>query len=303
MQPSHREGLDTIVVHAWRLVPSTLQTLLAKGLRVVLIALAARFILRAVPRLERLVVQHMTARTAARAAAGLRASDSLSHESKHAATVVRVVGSIARAAVGGVAVVTLLAELGVDIAPLLAGAGIAGVAIGFGAQAVVKDFFNGFFILLEGQFNVGDEVTINTVRGHIEEMTMRVTVLRDLAGSAHYFPNGSITTVVNHQAGWSRATVPLTTPLHVPAAEVRRLLDAVVREASEDETLKRKAHGPATVEGPTEVTAQGVSWRLVAPMRAGYVEAGRAALVAALQRRLKTGAAGAIDWAESVKDG
>jgi small-conductance mechanosensitive channel len=254
-----------------------------------------------VPALQRLIVQRASARAAARAARGERAGDSMAHESKHVETLVRVVGSVARAAIGGVAVVTVLAEIGLDIAPLLAGAGIAGVAVGFGAQSVVKDFFSGFFILLEGQFNVGDEVTINTVRGSVEEMTMRVTVLRDLAGSVHYFPNGGIGTVANHQAGWARAAIPVTTPLSVSAAEARRVLDEVAREASNDDAVKSKALGAVEVEGPTEATPQGLSWRVTARMRAGHVDAGRAAIVAALQRRLKLTDAGAFDWSASLK--
>ncbi|MFO0608246.1 MAG: mechanosensitive ion channel [Polyangiales bacterium] len=305
MQPSHSSGVEDgarqVAAASWRLVPETLQTLLIKGLRIALILVVARLLTRAVPALERFIVKRASARATSRAAAHGRASDSLLHESKHVETLVRVVGSIARAAVGGLAVVMVLAEIGLDIAPLLAGAGIAGVAIGFGAQSVVKDFFSGFFILLEGQFNVGDEVTINTVRGNVEEMTMRVTVLRDLAGSVHYFPNGGIGTVANHQAGWARATVPVTTPLNLAAADARHLLEAVAREASADEAVKLKAIGAVEVEGPIEATPQGLSWRIVARMKAGHVDEGRAAIVAALQRRLKVNDGGAFDWLASLK--
>jgi len=303
MQPGREQslgdGTSEFVAQSWRLVPETIQTVFVKGLRIAVILLAARLILRAVPRLQRFVVKRASARSALRAHAAA-AGDSLLHESKHLETLVRVISSVARAAVGGLAVVTSLAEIGIDIAPLLAGAGIAGVAIGFGAQSVVKDFFSGFFILLEEQFSVGDEVSINGVRGAIEEMTMRVTVLRDLAGSVHYFPNGGITTVVNHQAGWGMAAVPVTTPLTVAAADARNVLEAVARDASDDDFVKRKGIGAVEVEGPNEATQQGLTWRVLARMRPGFVDEGRTAIVAALQRRVKVTEAGALDWVASV---
>lgn len=302
MQPHQTEGPDEgarqIASQTWRMVPEALQTVLVKGLRIVVILVIARLLLRAVPALERFIVQRASARVAGQPRG---ARDSQIYESKHVETLVRVVGSVARAAIGGLAVVTVLAEIGLDIAPLLAGAGIAGVAIGFGAQSVVKDFFSGFFILLENQLNVGDEVTINTVRGTVEEMTMRVTVLRDLAGSVHYFPNGGIGTVANHHAGWLRATVPVTTPLSVPAGDARRLLEAVVAEASADDMVKQHGLGAVAVEGPTEATPAGLTWRLVARMHPTHVDEGRATIVAALQRRLKLTDAGAFDWNASLK--
>ncbi len=302
MQPHQTEGPDEgarqLASQTWRMVPETLQTVLVKGLRIVVILVIARLLLRAVPALERFIVQRASARATGHPRG---AGDPHGHESKHVETLVRVVGSVARAAVGGLAVVTVLAEIGLDIAPLLAGAGIAGVAIGFGAQSVVKDFFSGFFILLENQLNVGDEVTINTVRGTVEEMTMRVTVLRDLAGSVHYFPNGGIATVANHHAGWLRATIPVTTPLTVPAGDARRLLEAVAADASADDEVKANGLGAVAVEGPTEATPAGLTWRLVARMRPTHVDTGRAAIVAALQRRLKLTEAGAFDWVASLK--
>ncbi len=270
MQPHQTEGPDEgarqLASQTWRMVPETLQTVLVKGLRIVVILVIARLLLRAVPALERFIVQRASARATGHPRG---AGDSHGHESKHVETLVRVVGSVARAAVGGLAVVTVLAEIGLDIAPLLAGAGIAGVAIGFGAQSVVKDFFSGFFILLENQLNVGDEVTINSVRGTVEEMTMRVTVLRDLAGSVHYFPNGGIATVANHHAGWLRATIPVTTPLTVPAGDARRLLEAVAADASADDEVKqRTGSAPSRSRGRRRRrprASPGASWPACTP--------------------------------------
>ncbi len=300
MQP-HRSssgGNVNVVEQAWQALPDGLQRGLAVSLRVVLILVAARLLLRLVPALETMVV-----RRAALAATSTRRepTDSQQHSAQRTQTLVRVVGSVARAAVSGLAVVTLLSEVGLDVAPLLAGAGIAGVAVGFGAQSIVKDFFNGFFVLLENHYDVGDEVTVNTVRGTVEEMTMRVTVVRDLAGAVHYFSNGAITTVVNHTAGWLRATVSVTTPVSVAAPDARRVLDAVAADANADAKLAPSLTGAVTVEGPAELAAAGLTWKLQARARPRRVDLAREGIVAALQRRVPVDDKGALDWPAAVR--
>ncbi len=113
--------------------------------------------------------------------------------------------------IGGVVItigagLTIL-NLFINIAPLLAGVGVAGLAISFGAQSLVKDVIGGFFILLENQFGVGDIVKINGTGGVVERTTMRVVMLRDVHGGLHVIPNGSITGVSNMTRGWSRAVL------------------------------------------------------------------------------------------------
>ncbi|MCX7069891.1 MAG: mechanosensitive ion channel family protein [Gammaproteobacteria bacterium] len=97
----------------------------------------------------------------------------------------------------------LLMQLGVQVGPLIASAGIIGLAVGFGAQSLVKDVITGFFMVMENQMRVGDVVTINGTGGLVEMMTLRTVVLRDLGGVVHIFPNGSINTVSNATRGWS----------------------------------------------------------------------------------------------------
>jgi len=91
----------------------------------------------------------------------------------------------------------ILAEFGVDIGPILAGAGIVGVAVGFGAQALVKDFIAGLFIIMENQYKVGDSVCLNDTCGIVEDITLRKTVLRDSEGKVHHIPHGTISKVSN----------------------------------------------------------------------------------------------------------
>ncbi|HAE87555.1 TPA: mechanosensitive ion channel protein MscS [Candidatus Marinimicrobia bacterium] len=100
-------------------------------------------------------------------------------------------------------ILMVLTQIGVEIGPLLAGAGIFGLAIGFGAQNLVKDVISGFFMILEDQIRVGDVAILNGTGGLVEKMNFRVTVLRDLSGTVHVFPNGSITTLSNRTNEWS----------------------------------------------------------------------------------------------------
>lgn len=97
----------------------------------------------------------------------------------------------------------ILREFGIDIGPIIASAGIVGLAVGFGAQNLVRDFISGFFIILENQIRVGDVAVINGTGGLVEKINFRTTVLRDVGGVVHYFPNGTITTLSNLTNDWS----------------------------------------------------------------------------------------------------
>jgi small conductance mechanosensitive channel len=118
-------------------------------------------------------------------------------ERKRIETLERVFGYIASVVVTVVAFMLVLSELGISIAPILATAGVAGLAVGFGAQSLVKDYFTGFVMLIENQIRVGDVVDVAGKVGAVEELTLRYVRLRDYEGSVHYVPNGAIVTVTN----------------------------------------------------------------------------------------------------------
>jgi small conductance mechanosensitive channel len=101
----------------------------------------------------------------------------------------------------------LLEEVGIPIVPLLGGAAVVGLAVAFGAQNLIRDYFSGFMVLLEDQYGVNDVVRINDVSGKVESISLRVTVLRDLEGIAHFLPHGTITRVSNMTHSWSRASL------------------------------------------------------------------------------------------------
>lgn len=122
---------------------------------------------------------------------------------KRAETLVRLIRQALHIALWLTVVLILLRELGMDIAPLLASAGVVGLAIGFGAQNLVRDFISGFFFILENQIRVGDVAVINGTGGLVEQINFRTIVLRDLSGVVHTFPNGTVTTLANLTRDWS----------------------------------------------------------------------------------------------------
>jgi small conductance mechanosensitive channel len=128
---------------------------------------------------------------------------------KRLETLGRVLRYIAAVVITLIAVMLVLSELGISIAPILASAGIVGLAIGFGAQSLVKDYFTGFFMLLENQVHQGDVVEVAGLGGLVEEVTLRYIRLRDYEGSVHFIPNGTVTTVTNRSRGYAYALVDI----------------------------------------------------------------------------------------------
>jgi small conductance mechanosensitive channel len=149
-----------------------------------------------------------------------------------------------------VAVLLVLGTFNVPLGPFFASAGIAGVALGFGAQSIVRDTLSGFFILLENQFGVADVVevrtTANPVSGKVESLTLRITTLRDFDGTLHIIPNGNIQLVSNKSRGWARAIVDVRVAYGEDVDRLRGTLEEVFNEIRQDELL-----GDWIYEGPS----------------------------------------------------
>jgi len=139
-----------------------------------------------------------------------------------------------------IALFSILDEVGVPIAPLLAGAGIVGIAVGFGAQHLIKDLLNGLFILLEDQYNKGDVVKISGIAGQVEEINLRRTTLRDLDGLVHSIPNGEITTASNYTKGWSRVNLDISVSYQENLDHVIEVINKVCDTLASDEYFKAK---------------------------------------------------------------
>jgi moderate conductance mechanosensitive channel len=169
------------------------------------------------------------------------------------------------------AVLIILGYLNVNLAPLIAGAGIAGVALGFGAQSIVKDTLSGFFILLENQFGVGDTVEIRTpadpVIGRIEWLTLRATALRAYDGTLHVVPNGNIVLASNKSRGWARAIIDTRIAYGQDPEQVRALLDELFEELRTDKHLQEWVMDGPSVLGVETTSDTGVVIRAVAETR------------------------------------
>ncbi|MFI6740752.1 mechanosensitive ion channel family protein [Nonomuraea sp. NPDC050451] len=158
--------------------------------------------------------------------------DALLHERRkqRAETMGSVLKHVASIVILGTAVLTVLDRLTIPIAPLLTSVGILGVAIGFGAQELVKDFIAGMFMLLEDQYGVGDVIDAGAAVGTVEAVTLRVTRLRDADGRVWYVRNGTITRVGNESQGWSRAYMDVPVAYDADITSVRVLLEHVAEE-------------------------------------------------------------------------
>ena len=150
-------------------------------------------------------------------------------------TVASVITSVGVSVIFFVAALEVLSLLGLNLGPMLASAGIAGLAIGFGAQTLVRDFINGFFILLDNQYNLGDMVRIAGVKGTVERMSLRNTMLRDDDGTVHIVPNSSIQIVSNTTRDWSRLAMKVTVAYSEPSDKIVALLKQVGNEVRQDE--------------------------------------------------------------------
>ncbi len=148
-------------------------------------------------------------------------------EDRRAKTLVAVLTSLIRYVVDFTVVVTILAALDINTSTILVGAGVASLAVGFGAQNLVRDVITGFFLLFEDQFSVGDYVTAAGVSGTVEEVGLRATKLRDFSGEVHIVPNGIIDKTTNHSRGDRNATVTVTVPYGEPVDRVLAVLNQV----------------------------------------------------------------------------
>ena len=174
---------------------------------------------------------------------------------QRAATLCQGIGVLVDVVMVVVIVLTILNEFDVKMAPLLATAGIGGVALGFGAQSLVKDVLSGISIVMEDQFGVGDMVTIGTLTGTVQTIGLRVTRLQDLTGQIWYVRNGEIVTLGNRTQGWSLGKVELPLPLHADPIAVLTQLTKASMDLDADPEWRGKLMEPPNVLGLTSFDA------------------------------------------------
>jgi small conductance mechanosensitive channel len=212
------------------------QWLLDHGPKLVAILLGTLVIYFAI----RVIGRHLAAFVARTSTRG-----TLHERENRAVTLVGVFRNIASIAVVAVGALMALDTVGIPIIPLMGGAAIVGLAVAFGAQNLVRDYFAGFMVLMEDQYGINDVVKIGEIAGAVEAITLRVTTLRDLEGVVHFIPHGSITTVSNMTHGWSRAVLDVAVAYKEDTDRVMEVLLDVARRLRADAEF-----GPLVLDDP-----------------------------------------------------
>ena len=167
------------------------------------------------------------------------------------------------------AMIQILGVLNIDVKPLIASAGVVGLAIGFGAQTLVKDVINGFFILLENQYDLGDVVRVGGVQGTVENMTLRRTVLRDADGTVHTVPNSEIKIVSNMTRDWTQVALHIAVDYSENSDRVVKVLGEIAAEIWDDEKYRDYLVSQPEVPGIERVTGSEVDYVMLVKTRPG----------------------------------
>ncbi len=183
--------------------------------------------------------------------------------SSRSTSIANVVSSTVTVLIWSIATILIIGELGFNLGPFIAGAGVAGVALGFGAQSLVKDCIAGLFTLVEDQYGIGDIVDLGEAIGEVEEVTLRITVLRGLDGTVWHVPNGEIRRVGNKSQLWSVALVDVDVAYDSDLDETRELMLSTTREVCESEGWMAEVLGEPTVLGVEALGADGITMRMI----------------------------------------
>jgi small conductance mechanosensitive channel len=185
----------------------------------------------------------------------------------------KTMGDLLKSVITGVLVAIfgtmILSQVGVNIAPIIASAGILGIALGFGAQSLVKDFLSGVFMIFEDQYGVGDVIDVGEATGTVEAVSLRVTRLRDLDGTVWYVPNGEILRVGNKSQNWSRAVVDVGVGYDEDLVRAKRVLGEVAHDLWEDEDFRSVIVEEPEVTGVEALAPDAITLRVLvktAPM-------------------------------------
>ncbi|WP_375002298.1 mechanosensitive ion channel family protein [Aeromicrobium sp. CTD01-1L150] len=245
-------GLDVNVPDSW-----TWESLIEAGTQIALVVLLAVLILWGARRAIRRVVKRATqgSQRDRRPGAGER-------RKQRAQALGDLLNSVVTLVIAGVALVTVLGVAGVPIAPLLTSAGILGIALGFGAQTLVKDYLAGIFMILEDQYGVGDWIDMGDAGGEVEAVSLRVTRLRDTEGTVWYVRNGEVLRVGNQSQGWARSVLDVTVAYDTDIDRVCGVLAEVAHEMFVDPEYQGIVLEEPEVWGVNELAKDGVVVRV-----------------------------------------
>lgn len=182
-------------------------------------------------------------------------------EERKVKTIAVLLKSIIRYGVYALVVLMILREIGINTSALLAGAGVLGLAVGFGAQSLVKDVITGFFILFEDQYSVGDYIVTPDAAGTVEEIGLRITKIRDANGGLHILPNSEIRTLTNFNRGYANAVVDVEVAYHEDTEKTLAILQEIAQQVAQDwaDTVTKDPE----VMGVTQLGQSGISFRIL----------------------------------------
>ena len=260
------------------------------GLRIALIlvlALVARFVVhRAIDRLVEGAASTRVSRILGRRSRPQLGENAAAPVTPRRAQRARTIGSVLRSAssllIGLITTGTILAEFGVALGPILASAGIVGVALGFGAQNLVRDFLSGMFMLLEDQYGVGDTVDLGVANGVVEAVGLRITTVRDGNGTVWYVRNGEILRVGNKSQGYAVAVADLPLAHSADLTQATEIATRVAAEVGAEPAVAEQLMEQPVVVGIEKVAPEGVTFRVTARATPGGRDAVQRALVTAL---------------------
>jgi len=183
-----------------------------------------------------------------------RSEDTALATSKRIKTLSSVIWTLSCGLLWFLVALIVLSQIGVNIGPILAGAGVIGLAVGFGAQHLVRDLVSGCFLLIENQIRVGDTAIVNNITGVVEGVTFRTVILRDPAGVVYVFPNGTITTLANATMDWSAAAIDIVLPFRVDTDRVMEIMRRVGAEMKAEKEFASVILEPIEVFGVDNFT-------------------------------------------------
>lgn len=250
-----------------RAAGNAVPALLRVAFILVLAWLADRLLKRAIRRFVRGMNERGVERLGALARKGpltATAPINLQRATMRTETIGSVLNSLTTVVVWGIAVLMALGAVGLHLGPLIAGAGIAGVALGFGAQSLVKDFLTGIFMILEDQFGVGDIVDIGEATGVVEAVTLRTTRVRDISGTLWHVPNGQITRVGNMSQLWSRALLDIGVAYETDIDNASAIMQRVADDMAAEPEWSEFFFEPAEVWGVQDLADNQITIRMVA---------------------------------------
>lgn len=257
----------------WETTEEMLLWLIGAPLRIVGIILAAvvlRWLVhRAISGLEERTADRTEDREAEEPTRSKRDRVHAERRRQRALTLGSLLRSISTFVIGVITVLTVMAEVGLPLGPLLASAGVGGLAIGFGAQTLVRDFLSGIFMIVEDQYGVGDYIDTGEASGTVEEVSLRVTRLRDYSGVVWFVRNGEIVRIGNQSQGWSMAAIDIPVSYDEEPDRVLAILRRIVKEVYQDPEWQVRLLEEPSVAGVESVSGGVMTLRVFAKCRPG----------------------------------